>query len=72
MKQELGTRLPEDVRVVTVEESADTIYLVLPVAPMAGDEGVELSDRDLDSVAGGDYPPVGQNSADCYSLPWGC
>ena len=30
VKQELGTRLPEQVRVVAVEETADTIYLVLP------------------------------------------
>jgi hypothetical protein len=53
VEQELGTRLPEEVRVVTVEESADTIYLVLPSTSMAGGEGVELSDQQLESVAGG-------------------
>ena len=53
VEQELGTRLPEDVRVETVEESAETIYLVLPSTPMAGREGGELSDRELESVAGG-------------------
>src|SRR5215207_1214808 len=47
VEQELGTRLPEEVRVVVVEETQDTIYLVLPATPMAGDEGVELSDREL-------------------------
>jgi hypothetical protein len=52
VEQELGTRLPEEVRVVTVQESAETIYLVLPATPMAGREGVELSDRELESVAG--------------------
>ena len=36
VEQELGTRLPEEVRVVTVEESAETIYLVLPSTPIAG------------------------------------
>ena len=72
MEEELGTRLPEEVRIVAVEKTADTIYLVLPITPTAGDEGVELSDRDLESVAGGDYPPVNQNSAQCYSSPWGC
>jgi hypothetical protein len=56
VEQELGTRLPEEVRVVAVEESADTIYLVLPSTPMAGDESVELSDPDLESVAGGGLP----------------
>ena len=53
VEQELGTQLPEEVRVVTVEESADTIYLVLPSTSMAGAAGGELSDRELESVAGG-------------------
>src|SRR5918997_5487585 len=50
VEQELGTRLPEEVRVVTVEETAESIYLVLPGTPMAGAESVELSDRELESV----------------------
>jgi Nitrile hydratase, alpha chain len=62
VEQELGTRLPEEVRVVTVEETSDTIYLVLPSTSMAGGEGVELSDRELESVAGG---------ADTSGGPWG-
>ena len=53
VEQELGTRLPEEVRVEAVEETQDTIYLVLPSTPMAGAEGVELSDRELESVSGG-------------------
>ena len=53
VEQELGTRLPEEVRVVTVEETQDTIYLVLPSTPMAGTEGGALSDQQLESVAGG-------------------
>jgi hypothetical protein len=55
VEQELGTKLPEDVRVVTVEETQDTIYLVLPGAPRAGREGEdsELSDQELEAVAGG-------------------
>ncbi len=52
VEQELGTRLPEDVRVVAVEETADTFYLVLPNASPVG-EGGELSDRELEAVAGG-------------------
>ena len=52
VEQELGTRLPEDVRVVAVEETAETIYLVLPSASPLG-EGGELADRELEAVAGG-------------------
>jgi hypothetical protein len=51
--QELETRLPAEVQVVAVEESADTIYPVLPSAPMAGDESSGLSDRELEAVSGG-------------------
>ncbi len=53
MEQELGTRLPEEVRVVAVEETADTIYLVLPFRSTDDLEVGELSDRDLEAVAGG-------------------
>ena len=52
VEQELGSALPEGVEVRVVEESADTIYLVLPSASAVG-EGGSLSDRELDAVAGG-------------------
>jgi hypothetical protein len=52
VEQELGTRLPEGVEVRAVEESAQTIYLVLPSASAVG-EGGELSDLDLEAVAAG-------------------
>jgi hypothetical protein len=52
VEEELGTRLPEGVLVVALEESANTIYLVLPSASPA-DEGGELSERELEAVAGG-------------------
>ena len=44
--------MSEDVQVRVLEESADTIYLVLPFTPAVG-EGGELSDQDLAAVAGG-------------------
>ena len=53
LEQELGRRLPEGVQVRAVEESADTIYLVLPSTSAVG-EGGEISDEALDAVAGGD------------------
>ena len=58
VEQELGTQLPEGVEVRVVEESADTIYLVLPSASPIG-EGGELSDQDLEEVAGGAYTDSG-------------
>ena len=53
LEQELGSRLPESTEVRVVEESADTIYLVLPSASPLG-QGEELSDQELEEVAGGD------------------
>jgi hypothetical protein len=53
IERETGTELPEDLRVVAVEETADTIYLVLPsTSPV--DEGGGIPDRDLEAVSGGD------------------
>jgi hypothetical protein len=52
LEQELGDRLPEGVEVRAVEESAETIYLVLPSASPLG-EGGEISERELEAVAGG-------------------
>ena len=53
VEEELGTRLPDNVEVRVVEESAETIYLVLPsVSPLVG-QGGELSDEELEAVAGG-------------------
>ena len=55
LEQELGTRLPDEVEVRVVQESADAIYLVLPssASPLGG-QGGEISDRELEAVAGGD------------------
>ena len=67
VEEELGTSLPEGVRVEAVEETQDTIYLVLPNTSMAGREGVELSDRELESVAGGIEPWQPFDTTDeCY------
>jgi hypothetical protein len=53
VEQELGTQLPEGIEVRVVEESAQSIYLVLPSASLLGGEEGELSDQDLEAVAGG-------------------
>ena len=46
VEQELGKRLPEGVEVRVVEETAETIYLVLPGASAVG-QGGEISDEQL-------------------------
>src|SRR5215210_4745312 len=53
LEQGLGSALPQGFEVRVVEESADTIYLVLPSASALGEGGGELSDRELEAVAGG-------------------
>ncbi len=70
VEQELGMRLPEGVRVVAVEETTDTVYLVLPSAARVG-EGEVLSDRELGAVAGG--APGGTASGDTCNTAacWG-
>ena len=53
LEQEIGSGLPEGVQVRMVEESADTIYLVLPSASAVGEGGGSLSDEALEAVSGG-------------------
>jgi len=53
IEQELGTRLPAGVEIRAVEETPETVHLVLPGRPTDVEPG-ELSDRELESVAGGE------------------
>ena len=50
MEKQLGTSIPKTVNVKVVEEANDTYYIVLPAMAK---EGAELSDSDLEKVAGG-------------------
>jgi hypothetical protein len=52
IERETETQLPEDLRVVAVEETSDTIYLVLPSTSPVG-EGGDLTDQELEAVTGG-------------------
>jgi hypothetical protein len=53
LEEELGTRLPDGVEVRTLEETAKTIYLVLPPGGSGDVQANELSDLELETVAGG-------------------
>ena len=50
LEQQMNTTLPAKMHVKAVEETADTIYVVVPFAPKPGQE---LSDSALEMVAGG-------------------
>lgn len=65
IETQLNNKLPENLNVKAVEESADTIYIRLPYVVKAGDE---LSDADLEQVAGG----KGIASDDTQSTSYTC
>jgi len=50
MEKQLGTPIPATVNIKVLEETPDTYYIVLPAMAK---EGAELSDADLEKVAGG-------------------
>jgi hypothetical protein len=50
VEKQFNMKVPDNVTVKAVEESADTIYVVVPHAVAAG---AELDDADLEKVAGG-------------------
>ena len=50
MEKQLGTPIPKNVNIKVLEEASDTYYIVLPAFAK---EGAELSDSDLEKVAGG-------------------
>ena len=49
LEKELGVALPKDLKVEVVEETASTLFLVLPDVVDAG----AMSEKDLEAVAGG-------------------
>lgn len=55
-----GVDVPEGISVNVVENTDDTVHLVLPVSPRhAGDDsGEELSAEEMEKVAGGIFPPT--------------
>ena len=55
MEKQLGMTIPANVNIKVVEETPDTYYIVLPHFAR---EGAELSDADLEKVAGGKGNPL--------------
>jgi len=52
VREELGVQLPSEVTIKVLEETPDTLYLVIPASLEAAPSG-ELSDAELGAVAGG-------------------
>ena len=75
LERELGRGLPEGVEVRAVEETADTVYLVLPPSATAGaqEAGGGVSDVELEAVAGGgDLPTFTCPPPEGASAPCNC
>lgn len=51
VERELGVSIPEGISITVVEETPAKVYVVLPPAPVQA--GQEISDADLEAVAGG-------------------
>ena len=50
LERHIGQKLPEDLKIFIHEEDANTLHFSLPPAPS---NAMELSDEDLEKVAGG-------------------
>ncbi len=57
VEQEIGMKISESTKIIIVEEDPQTIYLVLPYVP-ARETQVELSETELQEVAGGGNLPI--------------
>lgn len=60
VERALGTKLPEDMEVVVLQDADDKMFIVLPMAlPF---ETGDLSDAELEKIAGG-FLDAGKNSS---------
>ena len=61
LEGQLGSKIPDSIHIKAVEETADTMYVIVPFVPQAG---AELSDSALEMVAGG---KGSSDTYDCHS-----
>lgn len=67
-EKRLGVKLPGSLKMSAHQETENALFFVIPVKP-AGKAG-ELSDRDLEKVAGGAGAPLSLTSVD-VNVPMG-
>jgi predicted house-cleaning noncanonical NTP pyrophosphatase (MazG superfamily) len=60
LEAQLGRELPDWLNVQAVEETADTMYVVVPHVVQ---EGAELADADLEQIAGGGSKATGDGES---------
>lgn len=53
--RELGQKIPESVNIQALEETPNSLYLVIPKSPANVQVSEELSEEALEAVAGGDF-----------------
>ncbi|MBO3458661.1 NHLP leader peptide family RiPP precursor [Aetokthonos hydrillicola Thurmond2011] len=51
IEKEFGVQIPDEIKVNILEENATNLYFVLPIRPEIS--GQELSDEQLEAIAGG-------------------
>ncbi|MBD2001715.1 MULTISPECIES: class IIb bacteriocin, lactobin A/cerein 7B family [Cyanophyceae] len=61
IEREFGVQLPHEVNVHVMEEDSSNLYFVLPACPNLS--GAELSDEQLETVAGGVLPLIATGAA---------
>jgi hypothetical protein len=54
IEQEFGVQLPEALNIRIMQENAETLYITLPTRPSVNED--ELSEKELETVAGGITP----------------
>lgn len=70
IEEELGIQMPEGFSITVLEETPDRFFLVLPVAsPPQGDE---LTESELNQIAGGEFGGLWSPVTECYSYHWAC
>ena len=62
LEGQMGSKLPSSISVKAVEETAEAIYVIVPIVPKPG---AELSDAALEAVAGGSSGK-GSDKTDTY------